>query len=128
MLWAVAWKDRVIEPYIVSQGCVRYGIPVPGGFLAGVPNLTKCRVPVSKKYPTYRSVGYWYRTNTELTEVSGSGIEKIPNLPRHRVPASRLHGTKTGTSGTVVEGMPVFGVFRLSVSNLPNCRVPVLKN
>ena len=53
------------------------------------PNLPKCPVRVLMLYRNYRSVWYryeslyWYRRYrypwTELTEVSGTGIDVIPN-------------------------------------------------
>ena len=48
-------------------------------------------------YRTYRSVGYRYLKNTELTDFG-------------RVAVSRPYRTNTGAPGIVVEGMPVPGV------------------
>ena len=84
-----------------SVGCRYRGrteqIPVPpvlwskvyryrGYIWVGVPISPNRRVPVSKEYRSYRSVGYRYLKNTSLTEVSGTGTEKIPNVPKCRVP------------------------------------------
>ena len=83
-----------------------------------VPNLLKCRVPVLRgmlvrvyryrrcfwwAYRTCRSVGYRCWGRTELTEVSGTGIEVVPNF--------------TEVLGTGVETVP----------NLPMCLAPVLR-
>ena len=43
-------------------------------------------VPVSVSYRTYPSVRYQYPCGTELTEVSGTGIDVMPNLPKCPVP------------------------------------------
>ena len=56
---------------------------VRGYFL---PNFPKC--PVPDRYRRYR---YWCRT--ELTEVSGTGIEVVPNLPKGPVPVLMSYGT-----------------------------------
>ena len=112
-----------------------------GYIRVSVPNLPECRVPVLEKYRTYRSVGYRYRNNTELTEVSGTGIEKVPNLPKCSVGYRARYRTNTGTPGIAVEGIPVPGVYlgqrteltEVSgtgigkIPNLPKCRVPVFK-
>ena len=59
---------------------------VSGTGIGVVPNLPKGRVPVLVSYRTHRSVGYrylsvryryWFRT--ELTEVSGTGVEFVQN-------------------------------------------------
>ena len=61
-----------------------------------VPTLPKCPVPVLM-YQNYRSVRYRYESmyryrryrypcRTELTEVSGTGIDVVPNLPNFPVP------------------------------------------
>ena len=36
-------------------------------------------------YRTYESVGYGYGCRTELTKVSGTGMDVVPNLPKGRV-------------------------------------------
>ena len=70
---------------------------VSGTGIDAVPNLPKCpvpvwkfvpvsAVPVSMSYRTYRSVWYRYWRRTELTEVSGTGIDVVPNLPKYPVP------------------------------------------
>ena len=46
-----------------------------------VPCLPKCPVTVSVSYRAYRSARYRYWCHTELTEVSGTGID-VPNLPK----------------------------------------------
>ena len=43
-------------------------------------------VPVWMSYRTYRSVRYRYWCRTELTEVSGTGIDVVPKLPKYPVP------------------------------------------
>ena len=67
------------------QGCVRYGTGILGTGM-DVPNLSKFPVPVLMSYRTYRSVRYRYWCCTELTEVSGTGIDVVPNLPKCPVP------------------------------------------
>ena len=78
-----------------------------------VPKLPKCPVPIWKSVPvpavpvsisyrSYRSVRYRYWRRTELTEVSGTGIDVIPKV--------------TEVSGTGIDVVP----------NLRKCPVPVL--
>lgn len=55
------WPDG--SAGIFFQGCNRYGIPVQGVALMGVPNLPKCRFPSLRSYQTYRCV--WYRWRVE---------------------------------------------------------------
>ena len=50
-----------------------------------IPNLPKCPVPLLMSYRTYRSVRYRYWCCTEVTEVSGTGID-VPSLPKSPVP------------------------------------------
>ena len=70
---------------------------VPGTGIDAVPNLTKCPVPVWKSVPvpavpvsisyrSYRNVRYRYWRRTEVTEVSGTGIDVVPSLPKCPVP------------------------------------------
>ena len=86
-----------------------------------VPKLPKCPVPVLVSYRTHRSVRYRYRClyrthrsvqyryeslyrfrryrypcRTELTEVSGTGIDVVPNLPRCPVPVLKSYRTCRG--------------------------------
>ena len=51
-----------------------------------ISNLPKCTIPVLTSHRTYRSVRYRYGCRTELTEVSGTGIDAVPNIPKCRVP------------------------------------------
>ena len=79
----------------------RYGCTeiteVSGTGIDVVPKLPKCPVPVLMLYRTYRSVLYRYESlyryrryrygyRTELTGVSGTGIDVVPNLPKCPVP------------------------------------------
>ena len=61
------------------------------------PNLPKCPVPVLMLYRNYQGVRYRYESlyryrryrypcRTELTEVSGTGIDVVPHLPKRPVP------------------------------------------
>ena len=82
------------------QGCVRHGTGMLGtGVMLHllypsvryvVPNLPKCPLPVLMLSRTYVSVLYRYESmyryrryrcpdRTELTEVSGTGVDVIPN-------------------------------------------------
>ena len=72
-----------------------YGVSGTGIDL--VLNLPKCPVPVLMLCRDYRSVRYRYESlyryrryrypcRTELTEVSGNGIDVAPNLPKCPVP------------------------------------------
>ena len=68
----------------------RTGIDVPNFYRVSgpgvdVPNLPKCPVAVLM-YRTCRSVRYRCWCCTELTEVSGTGIDVVPNLPKCPVP------------------------------------------
>ena len=88
-------------------------------------------------YQTYRSVWYRYWCRTELTEVSGTGIDVVPNLPKCPVPVLTslpvpavpvsiscrtfqyrywCHTEPTAVSGTGIN----------DVTNLATCPVPVL--
>ena len=72
-------------------------------------------VPVRMSYRTYRSVRYRYWCRTELTEVSGTGIDVVPNSPKCPVTYwCRIKLTKL--SGTGISVVP----------NLRKCLVPVL--
>ena len=109
------------------KGYVRQGIPVPGVSLVGVPNMPQCRVPLLRSYRTYRSVGYRYLINTDLTEVSGAGIEFVPNHSgvfgrvlrtyRQKYPYPRYFG-----------GRNTGGVYLSAVPKLPKCRALVLSS
>ena len=92
-------KFRV--PVLVSHRTYR---EVSGTGIDFVPNLPKCRVPVSSPYRTNTGTpgivvegipvrGVQMSGRTELTEVSGTGIEVVPNLPKCRVPVLRLYRT-----------------------------------
>ena len=72
-----------------------------------VPNLRKCPLLVLMSCRTYRSVQYRYESlyrfrryrypcRTELTEVSGTGIDVVPNLPRCPVPVLMSYRTCRG--------------------------------
>ena len=82
----------------------------------GVPNLPKCRVPVSSSYRAHIRtpgitlegipvLGVYLSGRTELTEVSGSGIEIVQNLPKYRVPVSNFTELAE-VSGTGIETVP----------------------
>ena len=69
-----------------------------------VPNLPKCPVPVMMLYRTYRSVRYRYESmyryrryrypyRTELTEVSGTGVDVVPKLPKCPLPVLMSYRT-----------------------------------
>ena len=60
---------------------------VPGtrAFSSGSTELIKCRVRIWMSYRTYQSVGYGYVRRTELTEVSGTGMEVVPSSIKCRV-------------------------------------------
>ena len=71
----------------------RYGIDVlpnlpkcPVPVFDVVPNLLMGRVTVLLSYQTCRSVRYRYCCRTEVTEVSGTGIDVVPKLPKCLVP------------------------------------------
>ena len=72
---------------------------VSGTGIDAVPNLPKCPVPVLMLYSTYGSVRYRYESlyryrryrypyRTEVTEVSGTGID-VQNLPKCRYASVR---------------------------------------
>ena len=129
----------------------RYGFTklteVSGTGIDVVPKLPKCPVPVLMLYRTYRSVRYRYEGlyryrryqypyRTELTEVSGTGIDVVPNLcidvvpnlPKCPVPVLMYRTYRsvryrywcrtelTEVSGTGIDVVP----------NLSKCPVPVL--
>ena len=71
--------------------------------LENLPNLPMCRIPVPDLYRSYRSVGYRYQVRTNLTEVSGTSIDRVPNkypYPRH---CGRGY---SDTQGTGIEIVP----------------------
>ena len=63
----------------ILRGYVRLGMLVRGVFLVGIPKLPKRRVPVF--------------SSTELSALSGTGIEVVPNLPKRPVPVSKSYRT-----------------------------------
>ena len=65
----------------------------------------------------YRYARYRYGCRTELTEVSGTGIDVVPNLPKCPVPVYGCCTEFTEVSGTGIDVVP----------NLPKCPVPVWK-
>ena len=78
-------------------GCRTEVTEMSGTGIDVAPNLPKCPVPVLMLYRTYRSVRYRYESlyryrryrypyRTELTEVSGTGVDVVPNLPECPVP------------------------------------------
>ena len=86
-------------------------------------------VPVSMSYPTDRSVRYRYWCRTQLTEVSGTGVNVVPKLPICPVPVLMSYLTYrsvryrywcrtelTEVSGTGIDVVP----------KLPKCPVPVI--
>ena len=98
----------VLPSLLKGSGMVRLLVPGPGPdlmyfnravsgtrvFLAGVPNLPKCRVRVWMSYRTYQRVGYGYGNRTKLTKVSGTGnargmyplytlVRTLPNTISH---------------------------------------------
>ena len=75
---------------------------VSGTGIDVVPNLPKCPVSVLMVYRSYRSVRHRYPCRTELTEVSGTGINGRTEV--------------TEVSGTGIDVVP----------NLPKCPVPVI--
>ena len=82
----VSYRTNACPPGFLS----RYS-GARGSVIEQISNLLKCRGPISKKYPTDRSVVYRYRRSTELDEVSCAGIETIPNLPKCGVPVPDEH-------------------------------------
>ena len=87
-----------------------------------VPNLPKCPVPELMLYRTYRSVRYRNWCCTELTEVSGTGIDAIPDWRKSLVPVRK---------SVPVPAVPVSISYRTYqsvrihiVSNLPKCPNP----
>ena len=89
-------------------------IEVSGTGIEKIPNLLKSRVPISKNYRTSRSVGWQYRKNTKVTEVSCIGIKAAPNKYRYpRYLWSKIYRYP--------------GYIWVGVPKLPNCRVPSLK-
>ena len=89
--------------YASCQAYVGHVTGTPGTGM-DVPNLPRCPLPALMSYRTYRSVWYRYPYRTELTEVSGTGIDVLPNLPsvRYRYP---YRTELTEVSGT---GMKVY--------------------
>ena len=84
-------SDRIITISDIKMW--RYRVDV-------VPNLLKCpepvwksvpvpAIPLSPTYLTYESIRYRYWCRTELTEVSGTGINVVRNLPKCPVPVIR---------------------------------------
>ena len=63
-----------------TLGIVIEGVPVPGVYLGGRTELTEVS-------------GTGIEINTELTELPGTGIEFVPNLPKCRVPISSSYRT-----------------------------------
>ena len=85
-------------------GCHTELTEVSGTGTDVVPNLLKCPVPVLMLYRNYPSVRYRYESlyryrryrypcHTELTEVSGTGIDVVPNLPKCPVPVLMTYRT-----------------------------------
>ena len=74
-------------------------------------------VPVLMSYRTYQSVRYRYWCCTEVTEVSGTGIDVVPNLPECLVPVLMLYRNYW----SIWYGIDV-------VPNTPRCPVPVWKS
>ena len=77
-------------------------------------SLYRVPVPVSMSYRTYRSVWYRYWCRTELTEVSGTGINVVPNLPKCPVPV------------LMYQTYPSIQYWYKCRTKLPKCPVPVL--
>ena len=83
------------------------GIPVPGVYLGVRTDLTEVSGTSVQKVPNVPKSGTDILKITELTEESGNGIAAAPNLPISRVLLSRLYRTNIATLGIVVEGIPV---------------------
>ena len=82
-------------------------------------------VPVWMSYQTYRSVWcrYWC---TELTEVSGTGIDVVPNLPKCPVPVSISYRTyRVVRYRYWCTELNDESDSDIDVPNLPKCLVPV---
>ena len=84
-------------------GCRTELTQVSGTGIDVVPNILKCPVPVLM-YRNYRSVWYRYESlyryrryrypyRTELTEVSGAGVDVVPKLPNCPVPVLMWYRT-----------------------------------
>ena len=98
----------------------------------GVPKLPSCRVPGSRSYQAYESVGYHYRRSMETL---GTVIEFERNLPKCPVPVSRQPQTYRSVwygdgerteltlvlSALLIDDTPVPGSCRSS----PKRRVPL---
>ena len=63
-------------------------------------------------YRTYRSVRYRYGYRTELTEVSGTGIDVVPNLPKCPVPVWISYRTYRSGSVMVIPAVCTGGMHR----------------
>ena len=87
----------------------------------------------------YRCSRYRYGCRTELTEVSGTGIDVVPNLPKCPVPVlmcrkyrsvryryESLHRYRRYRYPCRTELIEVSGTGADVVPNLPKCPVPVL--
>ena len=102
--------------------------------------LPKCPVPALMSYRSYRSVRYRYESlyryrryrypcRTEVTEVSGAGIDVVPKLPKCPVPVLMSYRTYRSIRyryPCCTEVTEVSGTGIDVVQNLPKCPVPVI--
>ena len=82
-------------------------------------------VRYGKSYRIYQSVGYGYRSRTELTKLSGTGMDVVPSLPKCRVWYGCLYPHPYPTPCISTRLYPVPGYFAAGVPNLPKRRVRV---
>ena len=116
-----------------------------GKGIDAVPKLPKRPVPVLMSYRSYRTVRYRYESlygyrryrysyRTELTEVSGTGIDVVPKLPNYPVPVSMSYRSyrtvryrlyRRYTSVRAIPNTPlVLGICYCSSLPAPACRPP----
>ena len=72
--------------------------------------------------------GTGIQKNTELTDLSGTGIEKIPNLSECRVEVSRSHRINTGTPVCFIQGTWVFWVRRIKLVQVSGTGIELVLN
>ena len=107
--------------------------------MAVVPKFPTCPVTVLMLYRTYRSVRYRYERlyrfrlyryghRTELTQVSGRGLDMVPNFPKCPVPVSMPYQAYRSVQYrywcTEITEVSSIGID--IVPNLPKCPVTVL--
>ena len=82
-------------------------------------------VRYGKSYEIYQSTGYGYESRTELTKVSGTGMDVVPSLPKYLVWYGCLFPYPYPNPSISTRPYPVPGYFAAGVPNLPKCRTRV---